>query len=89
MLLKTQANIHKPLPRQKCANLLAALDSLYVLLAPIPQQQAGNQVGKPASMQMLALTASLHSRESVAVVYEYNRLLLSPGTYTQHHIVRI
>lgn len=37
-LLKTQANIHKALPRQKYANLLAALDSLYLLLAAVPQQ---------------------------------------------------
>ncbi|KAL3158641.1 hypothetical protein ABBQ32_011389 [Trebouxia sp. C0010 RCD-2024] len=39
-LLQTQANIQKPLPRQKCANLLAALDSLYLLLAASPQQSA-------------------------------------------------
>ncbi|KAL3135480.1 hypothetical protein ABBQ38_005960 [Trebouxia sp. C0009 RCD-2024] len=37
-LLQTQANIQKPLPRQKCANLLAALDSLYLLLAAPPLQ---------------------------------------------------
>lgn len=68
-LLKTQANIHKPLPRQKCANLLAALDSFYLLLAPIPQQQTGSQVGWPASMRMLALTARLHSCKLIAIVY--------------------
>ncbi|DBA66722.1 hypothetical protein WJX79_001922 [Trebouxia sp. C0005] len=58
-LLRTQANIQKPLARQKVANLLAALDSVYLLLAPIttpaghqskdsvPQQQpdkAGTQI---------------------------------------------
>ena len=34
-LLRTQANIQKPLARQKVANVLAALDSVYLLLAPI------------------------------------------------------
>lgn len=34
-LLRTQANIQKPLARQKVGNLLAALDSLYLLLAPV------------------------------------------------------
>ncbi|DBB15044.1 TPA: hypothetical protein ACH3X3_004627 [Trebouxia sp. C0006] len=58
-LLRTQANIQKPLARQKVANLLAALDTVYLLLAPIttpaghqskdgvPQQQpdkAGTQI---------------------------------------------
>ncbi|KAL0019412.1 hypothetical protein WJX77_011077 [Trebouxia sp. C0004] len=58
-LLRTQANIQKPLARQKVANLLAALDSIYLLLASIttpaghqsmdsmPQQQpdkAGTQI---------------------------------------------
>lgn len=55
-LLKT--NIQKPLPRQKCANLLAALDTLYLLLAPIPQQP-GSQVGQPASRQTYALSVAL------------------------------
>ncbi len=42
-LLRTQANIQKPLARQKVANLVAALDSLYVLLAPITSSPS-NQV---------------------------------------------
>ncbi len=42
-LLRTQANIQKPLARQKVANLLAALDSVYLLLAPITTP-AGHQV---------------------------------------------
>ena len=59
-LLRTQANIQKPLPRQKISNLLAALDSLYLLLAPIPQQ-AGSLLGKPEVGNTRAFTASLHS----------------------------
>ncbi len=42
-LLRTQANIQKPLARQKVANLLAALDSVYLLLAAITTP-AGHQV---------------------------------------------
>ncbi len=42
-LLRAQANTQKPLARQKVANLLAALDSVYLLLAPITTP-AGHQV---------------------------------------------
>ena len=39
-LLRTQANLFKPLPRQKLGNLLAGLDSLYLLLAPVSSASA-------------------------------------------------
>lgn len=84
-LLKTQANIHKPLPRQKCANLLAALDSLYLLLAPLFQQQTGNQVCWPAFIQMLVLTGRLHS---LLLCISVPDIVLLPETYNWYHSVR-
>ena len=45
-LLRTQANIQKPMARQKVANLVAALDTIYLLLAPLTSP-AGHQVRPP------------------------------------------
>ena len=42
-LLQTQANLQKPLARHRTANLLAALDTVYLLLAPLPHM-SGSQV---------------------------------------------
>ena len=54
-LLRTQVNLSKPLARQKLGNLLAALDSLYLLLAPISSASAhqvistGDKVSRASS----------------------------------------
>lgn len=50
-LLRTQANIQKPMARQKVANLGAALDTIYLLLAPLTSP-AGHQV-RPARLPCL------------------------------------
>ena len=42
-LLHTTANLQKPLSRQRTANIMSALETLHLVLAP-PAAQSGKQV---------------------------------------------